>query len=67
METNIFIQIFDAASSEPTEGIKGYVKEREGKLFFEQMTEERNLSPGEFLQEVIKHNNKHSQTGYESY
>ena len=67
---NIFISIFDEAATEPTDGIKDHVKEREGKLFWEdnqKWQEDENLTPAKLLYQIIQ-NNKYNgnYTGYES-
>lgn len=70
-ETSIFIAIFEeAATDEHTaRAVKDHVKEREGRLFWEdnkRWQEDPSLTPGKLLDQ-IRHNNKTCiHTGYES-
>jgi hypothetical protein len=68
-EFNIFVAIFEEASSEPTEGIKQHVMEREGKLFWEdnkKWQEDENLTPKQLLDQIIQGNKINTHTGYET-
>lgn len=68
-ETNIFVLIFEEASSEPTHGIKEHVMEREGRQFWEdnkKWQEDENLTPRQLLDQIIHNNKVNNKTGYES-
>ena len=68
-ETNIFVLIFEEASTEPAEGIKEHIMESVGKQFWEdnkKWQEDENLTPRQLLDQIIHNNKVHNYTGYES-
>ena len=68
-ETNIFVLIFEEASSEPTEGINENIMESVGRQFWEdnkQWQEDPNLTPRQLLEQMTNNNKVNNYTGYES-
>lgn len=68
-ETNIFVLIFEEASSEPTEGINEHIMEAVGRQFWEdnkKWQEDPSLTPRQLLEQITNNNKVNNYTGYES-
>lgn len=68
-ETNIFVLIFEEASSEPAEGISENIMEAVGRQFWEdnkKWQEDPSLTPRQLLEQMTNNNKVNNYTGYES-